>query len=334
MGVTIKEIARAAGVSSAAVSRVLHGRGGNIRVGEERAAEIRRIAKEFNYVPNALARGLRVSGTQTIGLLFENFSGIASGPLYIVSLLDGVAKTIFPRHYRLTILSEFDHDDVYGSLGDGRLDGVIWCKFARDERVLEQIRCCPIPIVAMNGRPDAGMTVVSCDNQQGIELAVEHLVGLGHRHILFVNEREEEHAPDTVDRRQAFLAAMGRRGLKGDTASWDWRLDGFVEYRLAGGRHTAVIGWSERCAGRILARAAEIGVRVPEELSVVGFDSTDYCETTQPRLTAVRQPIDQMAGTAAELLLQLIAGESPQSPPTFHCTLDVRASTAPPSEVE
>jgi LacI family transcriptional regulator len=334
MGVTIKEVAKAAGVSSASVSSVLHGRGSNIRVSEARAAEIRRVAAELRYVPNALARSLRVNRTHTIGLLFENFSGIASGPLYIVTLLDGVARTIFPRHYRLTILSEFDHDNVFGSLGDGRLDGVIWCKMARDERVLEQIRTCPIPIVAMNGTGGEGDTAyVSCDNRQGIELALTHLAGLGHRHVLFVNEREEANAPDCVERRDAFLEGATALGLHGEAVSWDWDMEGFVDYWQRSANHTAIVAWSERCAAQILLQAEKLGLSIPKDLSVVGFDSTAFCETTRPRLTAVRQPIHDMAARAASTLIDLIEGSLSQPSSTlFPCTLDIRGSTARPSQ--
>jgi len=332
MGITIKEVARAAGVSSAAVSRVLHGRGKNIRVSESKAGEIRRVAKELNYVPNALARGLRVNKTNTIGLLFENFAGIASGPQYIVELLDGVARTIFPRHYRLTILSELNHDNVIGSLGDGHLDGVIWCKMARDENVLEQIRSCPIPIVAMNAAAPSTTPFVACDNRQGIELALDHLASLGHQRILFVHEREEHDAPDCIERREAFRAGATRRGMVHDVEAWNWHMQEFHRWREIGGRHTAIIGWSERCAAAILLRAAEAGIDVPTELSVVGFDSTAYCETTRPRLTSVRQPIAEMSTRAATLLLDLIGGEDSSAPSSlFPCTLDVRDSTARPS---
>ncbi len=332
MAVTLKDIAKAAGVSTSAVSHILHGGNSNIRVGEVKAAEIRRVAKDLNYIPNALARGLRVNRTHIVGVLFENFAGIDSGPLYIASLLNGVARTVMPRHYILAILSEVDHDDVVGSLSNGRLDGVIWCKMARDSRVADQIRNCQIPIVAMNGRGETGSIFVACDNRMGIELAIDHLVELGHQRILFVNEVEEDTAPDRIERRSAFIDAMERRGLQSDTVSWDWAMSSFVEYRKAGGNHTAIIGWSERCAGQILVRAREIGLELPGDLSVVGFDSTNYCETTTPRLTAIRQPIGEMAEMAARLLLRLIDGEQPECPPIFPCSLDVRRSTAAPRQ--
>ena len=133
MAVTIREVAKEAGVSAAAVSKVLHGRGSSIRVGQISAARIREVAHRLNYFPNAVARNLRSSRTKTVGVIFENLISFADGPLYSMYLLDGLAKAVFPKHYRLTILPELNHDDILGSLADGQIEGVIWCKLARDE---------------------------------------------------------------------------------------------------------------------------------------------------------------------------------------------------------
>jgi LacI family transcriptional regulator len=335
--VTIKEVAQAAGVSVAAVSKVLHGRGDSVRVSQAKAQHIRTVAKDLAYVPNALARSLRCSRTQTVGLFFENLAGIAAGPLYTMHLLDGVASEVFRNHYRLTLLSEIDAQDRTGSLADGRLDGVIWCKLARDEETLRLIHECPIPIVALNtvapGRPSDAV-FISCDNEGGIELAVDHLWSLGHRRILFLRESEEADVPDGIDRLNAFSRSMCRRGVDvgpDDVATWDWYLNDFAAWWASKPPHTAVLCWSERCAGAFLNRCAEAGVRVPDEFSVVGFDSTQYCEATHPRLTAVCQPIGEMAAHAARTLLAMIDGVRPeQSSFVFPCTLDVRDSTAPP----
>lgn len=339
MAVTIREVAQRAGVSTAAVSKVLHGRGDSVRVSAEKAETIRKIAKELQYRPNALARQLRSSRTHTVGLIFENFMGIASGPLYFTHLLDGVGQALFPKHYRVTLLPELDHDNTLGSLGDGQLEGVIWCKMARDEATIRLIHECPIPIVAMNTPPPAEPTeavFVSCDNEGGIELAVEHLWNLGHRRILFVREYEEITTPDCIARLGGFNQAMTRRGVKvteEDVATWDWDFDMFLDWWAANPPHTAIVCWSERSGAQILKRALEAGIDVPRKLSVVGFDSTNYCETTQPRLTAVRQPISEMAMHAGEVLLSLIAGQSPpQFSYAFPCTLDVRDSTSERTE--
>jgi LacI family transcriptional regulator len=339
MGVTIREVAKAAGVSTAAVSKVLHGRGSSVRVSEERAKIIREAAKSLNYRPNALARNLRSSRTHTVGLLFENFWNISGGPLYYLHLLDGVASPLFKNHYRLTILPEIAQDDVLGSLCDGLLEGVIWCKFPQDGEAIKSLADSPIPIVALSAPPavlPAGVTFVSCDNAGGIDLAVEHLWSLGHRRILFLYEQEEGANPDCMARKRAFLESLGRRGAvatEQDVAAWTWEFEEYPEWWDSHPVHTAVVCWSESAASRLLARTRERGVDIPNELSVVGFDSTQYCETTTPRLTAVRQPIFEIARFASESLLAIIRGDRPESlSTTFPCTLDVRESTAPPRD--
>lgn len=336
--VTLKEVAQQAGVSPAAVSKVLHGRGDSVRVSDERAQVIREVAQRLQYKPNMLARSLRLNRTQTVGLIFENFGEIALGPLYYVYLLDGVASVLFQNHYRLTILSEVEDKDLQFALGDGRLDGVIWCKLASSELHREAIESCPVPLVALNTPPvpETGAVFVSCDNDEGSRLATEHLLELGHRKILFVGESGEEETPDNLARAQGFQKAMASRGLPtddNDVVTWSPRACEFHDWWKKNTGHTAIFGWNERMAAEVLRSAREAGVAVPRQLSVIGFDSTRYCETTQPRLTAVRQPVQQMAAKAARILLALIEGQRPEHDSyVFPCTLDVRDSTSTPPQ--
>jgi len=329
--VTLRDVADAANVSTAAVSRVLHGGGQTVRVSEARAEHIRAVAEQLNYRVNAVARNLRTSRTHTIGVLFENLSGFSSGPLYTTYLLDGVCSVLFKNQYRLTLLSAIEHGDLRGSLGDGQIEGVIWCKLARDEETLQLIRRTPIPIVALNAAaPEEGTDTVyvNCDNRGGIELAVEHLRQLGHRRIAFLYESEERNTPDCVERSAAYEKSVSARGGTPVVVEWQWFLNGLAEHLIEIGC-TAVICWTESLAGRLLLKLHEAGVQVPERLSVVGFDSTQYCEATTPRLTAVNQPIRQMAAHATQALLNLISGQDPGPFSTvFPCTLDVRGSTA------
>ena len=329
--VTLRDIAEAANVSTTAVSRVLHGGGTSVRVSEERAAHIRDIAEKLNYRANAVARNLRRSRTHTIGVLFENLNGLGDGPLYTTHLLDGVSSVLFKHGYRLSLLAEVDHDDIIGSLGDGQLDGVIWCKLARDPETVALIHQTPIPIVAINAAaPTEGKKAVyvTCNNQEGIELAVDHLWTLGHRNIAFLNEEQESTTPDSVDRREAYIKSISDRGSNVHTVQCGWHVEG-AERELRARNCSAVICWSESLAGRLLSVLTKNGIQVPGEISIVGFDSTQYCETTNPRLTAIRQPIREMAAYAAQALLDLIAGQkSDQLSTIFPCALDVRGSTA------
>ncbi len=225
--VTLRDVAEAANVSTTAVSRVLHGGGPGVRVSEERAAQIRAVAERLNYRANALARNLRTSRTHTVGVLFENMRGMGDGPLYTTHLLDGVASVLFRNGYRLTLLAEIDHNNVIGSLGDGQLEGVIWCKLARDEETVALIRSTPIPIVAFNAAtPTDGEATqyVNCDNEGGMELAVEHLWELGHRKIAFVYESEEYSTPDCIARREGYDQAIARRSGVPLTLGSPWYL--------------------------------------------------------------------------------------------------------------
>jgi LacI family transcriptional regulator len=333
---TLKTVAEEAGVSISVVSKVLHGRGKNVRVGEETARHVRETAARLRYVPNGLARSLRMSRTNTVGLIFENFGQISAGPLFYVYLLDGVAQELFSRHFRLTILSEVDHERPLSSIEDGRLDGVIWCKLPGSEPSLDQLKQSSIPIVALNA-PDHRVSLelvhVFCDNDGGAKLVVDHLVDLGHRRILFALERHEELTPDAQARLGGFLRAMQNVGLEvqaDDVVVWSRDANEFNAWSAQTTDHTAIFAWNEGLGAAILDRAREQQIAVPSELSVVGFDSTRFCESTVPRLTAANQPIREMAAMAAQILLDQIEGKSPSIQDIrFACTLDVRDSTGP-----
>lgn len=330
--VTLKEVAVKAGVSVAAVSKVLHGRGESIRVGKERAKLIREVANELHYVPNGLARSLRTNRTNTIGLVFENFGAITDGRFY-VELLDGVAQELFKHKYRLTLLPEVDRDRPLDSVSDGLLDGVIWCKMPSSPDVVELLQHSTVPFVALHARPTeehAAMAYVSCDNFGGAKIAVDHLVGLGHRRILFVHERFEEEVPDAQARFNGFVAACAAHGIDSsdDVVTWSRDMHEFDDWVKSRPEYTALLVWNERSASEILSRAQALGVSVPGALSVVGFDSTPFSDTTQPPLTCIFQPIRQMAESAVRLLLAKILEDVPAKDIEFETRLDLRESTA------
>jgi len=340
LATTIRDVAREAGVSVASVSKVLHGGGGSIRVGEVRAEHIRLIASKMEYVPNIVARNLRSGKSHTIGLVFENFGSIASGPLYYPYLLDSVASELFKQKYRLTILPEVDTRDA-SQLGDGRLDGLIWCKLDNDGSVSRLLERSNIPVVALNSPQISEQSRAinfACDNEHGSQLVVDHLIGLGHSRILFLMERGEDTTPDALARLNGFKDAMSDRAFPTsgqDVVYWSPACLEFEDWWATSPEHTAVYAWNEGVAANLLKQAMRIGVTVPDELSVVGFDSTAFCETTTPRLTAVNQPIREMAGQATQLLLHLLAGKPAQKKSyLFPCTLDVRGSTSQPRKLK
>ena len=333
--VTLKEVALEAGVSIPAVSKVLHGRGDTIRVSPEKAGKIREAAARLKYTPNALARSLRSSRSHNVGLVFEHFGRLSAGPQYYVHLLDGIATELFKSHYRLTSLPEVPHSQVGTILQDGRLDGVIWCKLSDDPGLVSELSSCTFPIVALNSpfASTSDLCFISCDNQGGVLLAVDHLIALGHQRILFVMEEEETETPDALARLEGMKAAMKLRGLRfteDDIVCWDLGASGFEDWYARETEHTAVIAWNEGVAGGIIDQARLLKVRIPDQLSVVGFDSTPYCDSTVPKLSAVCQPILKMAQAATRHLLDLIEGNSTSTESIkFPCTFDARESTGP-----
>lgn len=333
----MKSIAEEAGVSVALVSKVLHGGGVSVRVSRETAEMVRATAVRLNYVPNGLARSLRRNRSDTIGLVFENFGQISRGPLFYSYMFDGVAEELFSHHYRLTILPEIDLVNPMASLADGRLDGIIWCKMPSSPDFLARMKGCPVPVVALVAPPpeqDSETVFVSCDNRAGAGLVVDYLARLGHSKILFAMESREETTPDAIARLEGFRHACADRGLahsQADVVVWSEDAREFNQWWSNKSGHTAIFAWNEGLGSSILKQAKRIHVQVPSELSVIGFDSTQFCETTTPRLTAVRQPIREMAAHAARTIVNLIEGHLPSTfNVMFPCTLDVRDSTAPP----
>lgn len=332
--VTLKQVAEKAGVSVTAASSVLNRNNPNIRISADKAQLIQKVAQDLHYVPNGLASSLRTNRTQNIGLVFENFGAITDGMFY-VELLDGVAQELFKHKYRLTILPEVDRKSPLTSLGNGTLDGVIWCKLPQSTDVLEILKHSTIPFIALHARPSEGheaTAYVSSDNFGGAKMAVRHLAELGHTKILFVLEEFEEDVPDSVARLEGFLAGCKDLGIpsgEADVQVWSRDMTEFDQWNATRPPHTAIIAWNERSAAAILSRCRENGVPVPGRYSVMGFDSTPFADMTVPPLTCIHQPIRQMAGTAVQLLLDRLNCDNPVKDVEFPMGLDVRASTGP-----
>ncbi|MBC8065603.1 MAG: LacI family DNA-binding transcriptional regulator [Chlorobia bacterium] len=340
MAVTIRDVANAAGVSPMAVSKVLHGKGANVRVGKDTADVIRKIAQDLQYQPNALARSFRLRRTNTIGLVFENWTRVSDGSQYFAHLLDGITSSAFPRGYAVTICPQLSNVSSGESLNDGRFDGLIWAKFESTRENLQVLERGRTPMVLLHASsPEItrrGVNTVCCENRQAMRQAVDHLVRLGHRRVAFVAPQEIEHNDETVFRIEGIRQAMKAHGLPfgdGDVLNWDYASEEFGDWWATKPPHTALTLRSESQAGTIYVEAAKFGVRVPDDLSIVGFDSTAYCETLSPKLTAISQPIEDMAHRATDLLLAIIEGRDhlPAADHVFPCGFDIRESTARPS---
>ncbi len=329
---TIYDVARLAGVSTATVSRALNDSG---QIAPGTRSTIDAAVAQLGYRPNTIARSLVTKATQTIALLLPDIGN----PFY-AALVSGIQQQALKSgHTMLLCMTEgnAEQEEQYLSLlrakqVDGALvDGLV----LPPERIARFVED-GFPIVCLD-RDVASPSVplVQVDNRAGAQLAIDHLLSLGHRRIAHVTGAPTRIAEERLAGYGASLAAVG--------LAVDGRLvarGGFTEEggytatkRLlaAGTEPTAVFAANDLSALGTIRAIAEQGGRVPGDVSVVGFDDLRLASFTSPPLTTVRQPALEIGEHAAQILLDLIRGRPPAQLRFLHApTLIVRGSTAPP----
>jgi LacI family transcriptional regulator len=334
MSATLRDVADAAGVSVMSACAALTGGGRNVKVGAETARLIREKAKELNYEPNHMARGLRTRRTETIGVVLQHLTSFGAEPYYYQQLFDGIMTALFPRGYTLALSPMLVQGEGTVRISNGKFDGILWCCPDLIEASIDSVRSLKMPFVMVHAPAEVapGVPTFAADNERAMESVVEHLADLGHESIGFVLKPHTALSVEGKVRSSAFLRAAKRRGIRGEILLKEYE-DDLAEYTSNKAPHTALAAFNDVHARHILLRAQELGIRVPEDLSVVGFDSSIVCERTQPRLTSVHQPIERIAHDAAVCLLRLIDTEREGIPPVHHdstpydCRLDIRDST-------
>jgi LacI family transcriptional regulator len=335
----MRDVAAKAGVTPTVVSRVLHNKATSVRVSDATALRVREAAKELGYRVNVFARNFRERQTNMIGVLHGvNFArpNFSDGSRYFAMLMDGIVDGAFRHGYAVTLCPKLMGQTPEDAMSDGRFDGLIWYSTIPSEDNRRMLMGCTSPLVMVHSQSDefvGRFPIVSCDNADGIKQAINHLIGLGHRRIAFARQGDLEFS-ESLLRRDAYLHKMKESGLSVSPDDViDARLDctGVDEYLAKGPRHTAVIAHNEGLGAEFVRRAPAHGVRIPEELSVVGFDSTSFCDELRPRLTSISQPLRTLGEHAVESLIARIQGdEGPARLVHMPCGLDVRETTAPP----
>ncbi len=339
MRATLKDVAEAAGVSPMAVSVVLNGTGGQkVTVSPDKAKLIRQAALELRYRPNHLAQSLRSQRTNQVAVVFQHFSDIGPQNPYHIQLLGGVTSALFKRGYAMTLCPKMIVDGDYASFSDGRFDGILWCRPDFNDVSLEAIRQSHIPIVMMHVPPGTvpGVPTFCADNEGAMRRVVEYLKSLGHEKIAFVIDPVSIRSVEGQARSQAFISSMARAELPTpDIVVFEQDHSVLLRYAEPNAPHTALVCFSDELAGFVLKSCKAYGVEVPKHVSVVGFDSSPFCDNTQPPLTSVNQPVRQIAEAATNHLLSLVEQTDSAANPLplislYDCSLDVRESTGPP----
>ncbi|GAA2045902.1 LacI family DNA-binding transcriptional regulator [Agromyces tropicus] len=332
--VTMDDVAKLAEVHKATVSRALDPRTRD-QVNAETVKRVKRAARQLGYVPNAMARGLRTSSSMTVGVIIPDLMNPIFPPI-----VRGIERLLQPRGYT-ALLANTDGDDevelsAFESLLQRRVDGFILATGRLGEQpMLRRARESGVPIVMVNRTSETGdFPVVTGDQRAGVEAALRHLFDLGHRRITHL--AGPPMFSTTKARAEAFRSICAAEpGVDGDVVeaaaltadAGEAAMDRII---ATGACPTAVLAGNDLVAlGAIRAMRAH-DLRVPEDVSIVGFNDMPFAADFSPALTTVHVPLQEIGAEAARLLLSGIA-DAAQQPVTVSMPVEfvVRASTAP-----
>jgi len=327
---TLAEIAKMAGVSQMTASRALNNKPG---VSREKREEILLIADEMGYVVNRAAQKLSGGRSRIIGMIAQLHTPFTS------ELVMGAGSAVRAAGYELLLYSLLGGDrrpptDIV-SLLQQFADGVI-AVLPYEFDYLTTLASARIPVVTIDHQSEVpDYPSIIGDSYQGARVATRHLIDLGHRDIAFVTGNER--LASARDRRRGFEDAMRQAGLpirREYIAEGDYmQKAGFrAGSRLAAikPRPTAIFAANDISALGVIAALREVGLRVPDDVSVIGFDDIPLASQIHPALTTIRQPMQQMGRSAVNTLLALIVGlEAPTSLITLPTELVIRDSTMP-----
>jgi DNA-binding LacI/PurR family transcriptional regulator len=311
----MKDVATMAGVSQSTVSRILSGVESRVPIAEETRSRVLRISHEVGYRPNLFARGLRGSGTNLLGVIVREvvdpFFGLMVDAIMTEARQYGYNVVLGDAHNSADeageleeILTDIRHCDAIIVIGDVKGD------FRSDAPAGR------VPLVALcQGARRTGVPTIGSDQRRGVRLALEYLYGLGHRRIAFI---DAGWIGDVQERRAAFFEFLHERGMS--------LVDGYHQFSTndpRGGqrafealakiepRPTAVFASTDVIAFGVLNAAWQAGIRVPEEVSVIGFDDIPFAAFTIPTLTTIRQSIQELARLSVQQARQMLVDPAP-----------------------
>lgn len=352
--ITLRDIAKKSGVSITTASRILNHRATGIPIREETRLRVLSTASELGYKPNLLARGLRGSRSSLIGVIARDISD----PFHALALR-GINETANQRGYRL-FLGHVDYQpDVavaYGSMFEqSHADGIILMgDIQGDQAAMEGMVLRHRHIVGVADRVvRRSFAGVYADSVLGTRLAMEHLWNLGHRRIVCISDpridderlrvqeyRQFMHTHGAFDQMRVYLTSQEPQ------PSFKLGMQIFASLNDAtsgngsgndSDRPTAIFAAADTIAIGVLQAAYQLGIKIPDRISIVGFDDIEFTEFTVPPLTTVSQLGVEMGHAAANLLIDMIEQDRASSDVedvVLSPTLVIRSSTAPPPSEE
>ena len=340
MPVTIKDIAKKAGVSHTTVSRALNG---NHSIPERTTLVIREIAKEMGYLPSAAARGLKTKKSNAVGVIVSRIDNP-----YFGEILQGIEEVLQQTGYSLFIASshlDFSSEkNIVQAFAEHRVDGVIICSVTFKPSHASLLKQYGMPIVVINNQSqEEYQCSIAHDDVDGARSITRHLLQLGHERIAYIGNLQAERVNE--DRLLGYKAEIQKAGLEVDDAlivncegsEIENGMQGMTQLLASDKQPTAVFCFNDLMAIGALTILNQRNIAVPDEISVAGFDNIAYSAFTHPPLTTFDQPKRVIGAEAAQMLLNMLeeSEEKHESEPVTHIMrghLLVRNSTGAPAK--
>jgi LacI family transcriptional regulator len=331
MRITIGELAKIAGVSKTTISRVINSKPD---VDPGTREKILSLISEYGFQPNAFAKAISQKQSNHIGLLIPHKAEyVFSNPFY-TEVMRGVSTAVDENGYYLLICyaHEVNYMDIYKQK---RVDGfVLLSPGSFHKHIIEALNVGSVPFVSTAKiLGEAEMTYVDVDNFAGASMLMQHLVSLGHQRIAFIGKPTLQSSQDRLSAYKTVLAKAGIQydpelALVTDTSSVESGHEYTLRLLRAQRPPTAIFLANDVMAIGAINAAHEIGLRVPEDISIVGFDDIPFSNYTNPPLTTVHQPAFEKGVRAAKLLINLLETQKPQESIILPMEMAVRKSTA------
>ncbi|MFD2671323.1 LacI family DNA-binding transcriptional regulator [Marinicrinis sediminis] len=307
---TIRDVSKKAGVSIATVSRVLNGQEGYSKTTKEKVLQ---VIHELGYTPNEIARGLVNKKTSTIGVMFPTVSSF-----FFSQLLSGIEEAAQQQQYNVFICNTAKNGErtekYLQVLREKQVEGILFVSDFMKEPYYEQLIASRMPFVLVSTESMRyPVPFVKVDDRKASYAAVQYLLEKGHRHIGMISGTQGDPIAGTP-RVEGYRQALEDYGLPFEASRMYYGNFGFnsgaagMEQLWEQHRDnlTAVFAASDEMAAGAISACYRLGIRVPEQMSVIGYDNTPLARMVTPPLTAVEQPLEQMGKAAVKMLLELI----------------------------
>ncbi len=314
MAVTIYDIAKATGFSITTVSKVLNN---YPDVGKNTREKILKTVDEMGYYPSSYARTLTTKKSYTLGVIYMESLGIGLKHSFFSAIIQSFKQVVELQGYDLLFIANKIGDEKKSYLDHFKyrgVDGVVVFSSENDDDELEKVIESDLPSVIVD-LDSSNTNVIYSDNYQGTEMALKYLMELGHKKIAHIAGHQNTFSG--IERMKGFLKATKKLDLQippsyivnGGFFSIEGGKEAMQQLLVLNDRPTAVFASSDTMALGAMEAIQEAGLRVPEDISIIGYDNVEWSDYITPKLTTVKQDVDKIGADAAKILMESINGK-------------------------